>query len=217
MIPDDFFKFIYHVGCAINLHSITNSGLIPGGQNLIKRQTVFFLPVNPMDKEHKDPYKLDLTQPRLAWHKQTWKRHQDTVYWVDIQLAQRKGLNFYQTRCNAIILYDTLPSYCISQVVVTESGEIIYEKVYVSPRPPPKMSFKDNWMKELDSEVAGSSEDSQRIQPKSKTQLSRTGRPVGEQPFTQEIEKDVLFGRESTKNSTRMRRPVDVCQRLLNL
>ena len=42
IIPDSFFKFIYHVGCAINLHSIINSGLIPGGQNLSKRQTVFF-------------------------------------------------------------------------------------------------------------------------------------------------------------------------------
>ena len=38
-----------------------------------------------------------------------------------------------------------------------ESGEIMYEKVYVSPRPPPTMSFKDNWTKELDWEVAGSS------------------------------------------------------------
>ena len=38
-----------------------------------------------------------------------------------------------------------------------ESGEIIHEKVYMSPRPPPKISFKVNWMKELDSEVAGSS------------------------------------------------------------
>ena len=33
-------------------------------------------------------------------------------------------------------------------------------------------------MKELGSEVAGGSEDSQQTQPKSKTQLSRTGRPV---------------------------------------
>ena len=36
LIPDDFFKYIYHVGSAINLHSITKSGLIPGGQNLGK-------------------------------------------------------------------------------------------------------------------------------------------------------------------------------------
>ena len=30
IILDGFFKYIYHVGCAINLHSIINSGLIPG-------------------------------------------------------------------------------------------------------------------------------------------------------------------------------------------
>ena len=141
-----------------------------------ERQTVFFTTVNPMNKDHRDPQELDLTKPRLASDKQKWKRHQDTVYWVDIQLAQRKGLTFYQTRCNAIIFYDTLPAYCISKVAVMESGEAIYQKVFVSPRPPPKISNKDNWMKELDSEVVGSSKDTQRIQPKPKTHLSRTVR-----------------------------------------
>ena len=79
-IPNDFFEYIYHIGCAINLHSITNSGLIPGGQNLSKRQTVFFTSVNPMDKEHKDPETVDLKAPRLAqyMHK-AWKKHQNTV------------------------------------------------------------------------------------------------------------------------------------------
>ena len=36
---------------------------------------------------------------------------------------------------------------------MTETGEIIDEKVHASPRPPPKISFKDNWMKELGSKV----------------------------------------------------------------
>ena len=66
-------------------------------------------------------------------------------------------------------------------------------------------------MKELDAEVAGRSGDSQRIQPKLKNQFSSTERPVGEQPpgsFTLEMGKDVLFGREGTKNS-RTERPVD--------
>ena len=66
LIPDGFFKYICHVGCAINLHSIINSGLIPGGQNLSNRQTVFFLLVDPMDKNHKDPDTIDLEAPRLA-------------------------------------------------------------------------------------------------------------------------------------------------------
>ena len=81
-IPNDFFEYICHIGCSINFHSTTNSGLIAGGQNSSReRQTVFFTAVNPMNKEHRDPYKVYLTKPRLAWYKQkTWKRHQDAVY-----------------------------------------------------------------------------------------------------------------------------------------
>ena len=77
-----------------------------------------------------------------------------------------------------------------------EIGELMYETVYASPRPPPKVSFKENWMKELDSEVAGGNQDSQQTQPTSKTQLLSTGRPVKSvQPsgsLTQEIANGVL-------------------------
>ena len=66
VIPSNFFQHIYHVGCAINLHSIINSGLIPGGQNLSNKQTVFFLLVDPMDKNDEDPDTIDLNEPRLA-------------------------------------------------------------------------------------------------------------------------------------------------------
>ena len=178
IIPDDFFEYIYHIECAINLHSIINSGLIPRGQNLSKRQTVFFLPVNPMDKEQKYPETIDLEAPRHAqyMHK-AWKKHQNTVYWVDIKLAQKKKLKFYQTRSNAIILYETLPAYCIPKVVRMETGEIVYEKVYESPRPSPKISLRNNWMKELGSEVARQVESSQPTQL-NPNPIYRTGRPV---------------------------------------
>ena len=76
---------------------------------------------------------------------------------------------------NQHIFYDTLPTNCIQKVVAMDSGEIIYETVYASHRLPPKISFKDNWMKELDSEVAGGSEDSQQIQPKSETPIIKNG------------------------------------------
>ena len=134
-----------------------NSGLIAGGQNSSReRQTVFFTSVDPMNKERKDPDVINLDAPRLAWYKQkVWKKHQNTVYWVDIKLAQTKGKKFKQTRSNATILHDTLPAYCIPMAIMMGSGEIIYEKVYASPRPPPKISFKDNWVKELSSEVVG--------------------------------------------------------------
>ena len=98
LIPNDLFEYICHVGCAINLHSIINSGLITGGQNLSKRQKIYFLLMEPMDKEHKDPDTIDLGAPRIArYMHEAWKRHQNTVYWVNINLAQKKGLKFYQT------------------------------------------------------------------------------------------------------------------------
>ena len=52
VIQSGFFQHIYHVGCAFNLHSLINSGLIPGGQNSSKRQTVFILRIITRDKSH---------------------------------------------------------------------------------------------------------------------------------------------------------------------
>ena len=134
VIPSNFFQHIHHIGCAFNLHSIINSGLIPGGHNSSKRQTVFFLPVDPMDKSHKDPDVIDLSVPRHAQYlHKAWTKHQDAVYWVDINLAIKKGLTFHQ---------ETLPAYCFPKVVRMATGEVLYEKVSMSPRPPPRISLK---------------------------------------------------------------------------
>ena len=120
LIRSNFFQYIYHIVCAFNLHSIINSGLIPGGQNSSKRQTVC-LPVDTRDKSHKDPDKIDLSVPRRAQYlHNAWKKHEDAVYWVDINLGIRKGLTFNQTRSNAIILQETLPAYCTPKVVRLE-------------------------------------------------------------------------------------------------
>ena len=76
-----------------------------------------------------------------------WKKHQDAVFWVDINLAIREGLTSYQTRSNAIILQGTLPAYCIPKVERLKTGEVLYERPYLSPRPPPKISLRHdhNW------------------------------------------------------------------------
>ena len=56
---------------------------------------------------------------------------------------------FYQTRSNAIILQGTLPAHCIEKVERLKNGETLYERQYLSPRPPPKISLKHdlNWTK----------------------------------------------------------------------
>ena len=95
IIQSGFCQHIYHIGCAFNLHSIINNGLIPGGRNSSKRQ-VFFLPIDPRDKGHQDLAKIDFTVPRRAQYLHSaWKKQQDAVFWVDINLAILKGLTLY--------------------------------------------------------------------------------------------------------------------------
>ena len=60
-------------------------------------------------------------------HKE-WKRHQDAVYWIDINLATEKGVKFYQMKSNAVILRETLAANCVPKVVRREPEEVIYEQ-----------------------------------------------------------------------------------------
>ena len=106
-LPSNFFQYIYHVRCAINVHSIINSGLILGGQILNNRQTAFFLLVDPMDKNHKDPETIDLNEPRHAqyMHK-AWKRHQNAVYWEErIEVLSDSIERKHSSRNTSSLLY----------------------------------------------------------------------------------------------------------------
>ena len=121
------FPRIYHLGSNFNLYSINSNGLIPGGQNLSRRQSVFFLLVDPRDEDHKDPEYIDYSVPCHARYLQNrWKRHQDTVFWIDIDLGIiKEGLKFYQTRSYAIILEGALPANCIVRDERLKTGEIV--------------------------------------------------------------------------------------------
>ena len=107
LITPGIFPYIYHVGSNFNIPSILSNGLIPGGQELSKRQSVFFLPIDPRDENHQDPENIDYSLPcRARYVQNTWKRHQDTVFSVDIDLGIiKEGLMFYQTRSNTTILH----------------------------------------------------------------------------------------------------------------
>ena len=154
LISPGVFPYIYHVGSNFNISSILSNGLIPGGQELSTRQSVFFLPIDPRDENHRDPENIDYSMPRRARYVQnTWKRHQDTVFWIDIDLGIiKEGLKFYQTRSNAIIFQGVLPPSCIVRAERLKNGEKLYERQYLSPRPPPKISLNHdlNWSKGKD-------------------------------------------------------------------
>ena len=145
VIQSEFFYYIYNIGCAFNLHSIINNGLIDLEVKIQAgdKQCSFCLLIQETKNIKILPEHIDFSVPRRAQYVHSaWKKHQDAVFWVDIDLAIRKGLTFYQTRSNAIILQGTLPAYCIPKVVKLKTGEVLYEKAYMSPRPPPKISLR---------------------------------------------------------------------------
>ena len=59
----------------------------------------------------------DLSHARIAPYKNTWKRFQNTVVWSNLKLLQQRGLQFYQTRSNAVLLFDTLPAGFIEKAI----------------------------------------------------------------------------------------------------
>ena len=72
IIPDGFFKYIYHVGCAINSHSMTK----------FEQKTDGILHVCGSYEQRTQRSGCNyLEPPRLAWyHQKKWKKHQNTVY-----------------------------------------------------------------------------------------------------------------------------------------
>ena len=77
----------------------------------------------------KDPETIDLNEPRHAqyMHK-VWKRHQNAVCWVDINLPLKIGLKFYQTRTNAIILHEHFQLVVFRKLFGTEAPDVCNAK-----------------------------------------------------------------------------------------
>ena len=78
----------------------------------------------------------DLSKARIALYKNTWKHFQDTVFWCNLKLAQQRGLQFYQTRSNAVVLYDTLLAEFIEKAICMKTKDQLYqwESAILRPR-----------------------------------------------------------------------------------
>ena len=173
-----------HLSCRMCSHfTFHHQFRIDTGRTKFEQKTdSIFLLVDPMDKDHKDPDTIDLQAPSLAqyMHK-AWKKHQNTVYLVDINLALKKGFE---------VLSDMIERRHSSR----NTPSLLYPESC-----PPKISLKHHWMKELGSEVvrqpegevARQARSSQSTQPNPNPNHDRTGRPVvcsERAPRSQEIE-----------------------------
>ena len=110
--------------------------------------------------------------PRLAQYMQTaWKKHQNTEYWVDIQTCSEERIKVlsdaierhHPLRHTPSLLY---PESCFDGIWRNYTRKYICHLGLL-----PRFPSKDNWKKELDSEVAGGGEDSQQTQPKTKSPI----------------------------------------------
>ena len=101
LLPEDFTKFIHHVGHAEDLGSVVRNGQVPGGfSTRTGRQAVFFTCEDPMDDDQGFRKTFgDLSKARIAPYKNTWKPLQDMVFWCNLMLAQEGGLRFYKVTC----------------------------------------------------------------------------------------------------------------------
>ena len=110
----DFTGYIYHVGNASELNFMIRNGLILGGKSLKRgRQAVFCTIVNPME----DGYGMEVNSTRSDEIKdraiqEYLESPSNYFFWCNLKLAQEKGLQFYQTRSHAVVLYNTLPAAC---------------------------------------------------------------------------------------------------------
>ena len=95
------------------------------------------------DGQSMDEIRYDLDKPRIAPYKNTWRPHQTKVFWCNVKLAQKKGLQFFLARSHAIVLYNTLPAICIEKAVCMKTKEELYHKVFQSPRLP-RVKLKPN-------------------------------------------------------------------------
>ena len=124
MIPCKWKQFIYHVGRARNQYSMAEAGLVAKRKERKEgRQTIFFTPLDPFDSDADEAESItDFKEPRKVHCQIHWRLEQDAVYWIHLSSAQDADLEFWQTRSNAIITYQSVPKECVVKVV-SESGK----------------------------------------------------------------------------------------------
>ena len=77
----------------------------------------------------------DLAKPRIAPHKNTWETTSKIRFLVQFEAHSReKGMQFYQTRSHAVVLYNTLPAACIEKAVCMNTQDELYQKYRSTPR-----------------------------------------------------------------------------------
>ena len=144
-IPNDFFEYTSHIGCASYLHSIVNSGLIPGGQ-IFEQKTDDVLQVTQRSGWKWPGY----IASRLIQAENAEEVSKHCVFGQH-QTYSKERIKLLSDAIERNHLYRHAPLVVSRKTIMMWFGEVIDEKIYVSPRPSLTISSECNWMTELDS------------------------------------------------------------------
>ena len=114
------------------MHSTIRNGLIPRRNKSTPKKTdnlCFHCSELDGRRSKREELRCDLDMPRSAPSNNTWRPQQNTVYWCNLKLVRKRGLQLYQTRSHAIVLYNTLHPICIEKAVCTKTKQELYHKV----------------------------------------------------------------------------------------
>ena len=145
-VSDSWKEFIYHRGCSYDHLPILMTRLVAGGkESKAGRQTIFFTPLNPCgdDQDEEEPSE-DFSKPSKVNYHSNWNRNQDAVHWIKLSRVHDVGLQFWQTKSNAMIVFDPVPEDCIERIIFEEGDRILFERI-PAPRPVPKITLKSRW------------------------------------------------------------------------
>ena len=172
-IPNDFFEYIYHIGCAIILHSIHEFRIDTGRTKLEQKTDSILSACGSYEQTHKDPDTIDLNAPRHAQYmhnsmEETSKhgvlgRYQacskERIKVLSDSIERHHPLQY----THSLLYPEGFSDGNWSQPIVSRrlfrwKLEISYTKKYMNHLDRlRRFSFKDNWRKELGSEVSGPS------------------------------------------------------------
>ena len=87
----------------------------------------------------------------MAPYRTKWNVYQNAVCWIDLKSGQDRRLERWQTNSDAIIPDNTVPADGLEKVAHHKTGEILYQKIRLSPRPSPNpqkclaCSTREHW------------------------------------------------------------------------
>ena len=78
--------------------------------------------------------------PREVPYRTNWEVYRSAVHWINLKSAQDD-----KQISHAFILDNSVPADGLAKVVHTNTEEILYQNIHLSPRLPPKVILRTAW------------------------------------------------------------------------